>query len=116
MATTAEDLMGTQTNTAHNNLLRSIQVSFFHWRSAIIGAVAIALLLLAYWAPWKSGTVTIPATTSTASTSVVPAATSPSSTLATLADVKLAKVEAELAATKQLMECLSQPGLCAVKK
>lgn len=116
MATTAEDLIGTQTNRAHNDLLRSIQISYFHWRSAIIGAVAIALMLLAYWAPWKSGTVTIPAVTPTASASVVPSATSPSSALATLADADNARLKAELAASKQLIDCLSQTGPCAGKK
>lgn len=82
------------------------------WFLILVGAIVLFVLV---WRPWADKDISVKPLTAI-STSVVPVVTSPSSALATLADVDNARLKAELAASKQLNDCLSQTGLCAVKK
>lgn len=52
--TTAQDLFGANENRGHDDLLKSVRVSFLHMRSVLTGICLAGFVLLAYYAPWKS--------------------------------------------------------------
>ncbi len=82
------------------------------WFLMLVGAIVLFVLA---WRPWADKDISVKPLTAI-STAAVPAAASSSSALATLADADNARLKAELAASKQLLDCLSQNGPCAVKK
>ncbi len=77
------------------------------WFLMLVGAIILFVLL---WRPWADKDILSKVPTVPVASQVVSPAP------VTLADVDNARLKAELAASKQLIDCLSQTGPCAVKK